>query len=191
MSAFDTARDIRLPGVVVESVYFDPKLLSTRMKNAVKKMLREGKAAASWSSKSKALALKLAEACDLRVVGVTHWGFHAPPRNTYGTDQVEEIMRLIDADEAMELMQDAQQYGTGDQRSAYVQKRTRERHDRNRDVIRNYTEYRWIAPSANREFMHQMIGIFASTRTAAELEKVEKVCDKIDNGERIAITISM
>lgn len=190
MSAFDTARDVRLPGIVIDRVYIDPKQLTTRMKNAVKKMLREGKAHGGWGSKSKALAMKLSKCHDLSLVHSTGWGFYAPQRQTYDDEQVKQILHLIDADEAIELMQDARDYGGNDQRTQYVQARTRERHARNRDIIQGNTSFRWMAPSGNKEFMYQIIDIFANGRSAALREKAEKMCGMIDNNEPIPITLS-
>lgn len=188
MSAFDTARDIRLPGVVIERVYVDPKLLTTRMKNAVKKMLREGHAHGGWSSTSKQLAQKIADSQGLRVVGSTGYGFTAPQRHTYGDNQIEELLRISEADEAIELMDDSQHY-VGPQLQN-VQRRTREKHERNREIIRDATPYRWIAPGANKDFMAQMIDVFTKTRSQHLIERAEKVCDMLDNNEPIDIFIS-
>jgi hypothetical protein len=188
MSAFDTARDIRLPGVVIERVYIDPKLLTTRMKNAVKKMLREGRAHGSWSSKSKALAMKLAECNDVMVVGSTGWGFSAPPRHTYGDDTIAEVLALIDADEALELIDDAQHYPAPHLHN--VQKRTRDKHERNREIIRIATPHRWMGRGHSKEIMFQMIDVFTKTRSQHLIERAEKVCAMLDNNEPIEISIS-
>lgn len=190
MSAFDTARDLRMPGVVIEQVYFDPNRLTTRMKNAVKQMLREGKAHGSWGSKSKQVAVKLAETCKLSLVSSTQWGWGVPDRNTYGTEQIERVLEIMDAAEALDLMHEGQHY-SGDSLKRF-QDRVRERYARDRGIVRGYgTRYRWVSRGTNIELMHQMIDVFANNRSAQQREDAEKVCDMIDRGERIAITISM
>ncbi len=188
MSAFDTARDIRLPGVVIERVYVDPKLLTTRMKSAVKKMLREGHAHGGWNSKSKALALKLAECNHVMVVGSVGWGFTAPPRHTYGDDTVAEVLALIDADEALELIHDGEVYNS--QYVENVRAKTRASHERRRNIVRSSADFRWLGSSHNKEIMFQMIDAFVKTRSAAQIEAAEKLCDRIDAGDPIEISIS-
>lgn len=188
MSAFDTARDIRLPGVVIERVYVDPKLLTTRMKNAVKKMLREGHAHGSWGSKSKALTVKLAECNDLMVVGSVGWGFNVPPRHTYGDDTVAEVLALIDADEALELIDDGNSYSP--EHVATAKDRTRKRHARHREIIQTGTPYRWMGRGHSKEIMFQMIDVFTKARSAAQIEAAEKLCDRIDAGDPIEVSIS-
>jgi hypothetical protein len=188
MSAFDTARDLRLPGVVIENVYLDTKLLTTRTKNAVKKMLRSGHAHGSWSSNSKALAMKLAEGNDVMVVGSTNWGFLIPNRPTYGDKQVKEMIELIDAAEALELLSDAQNYA--DSYLDRVQARTRQRHEHHREMVRHQTRHRFFGYSANKILMDQMVEVFTSNRSSQQIEAAEKLCDRIDAGERITIRIS-
>lgn len=189
MSSFDTARDIRLPGVVIERVYIDPKQLTTRMKNTVKKSLREGHASGGWQSKSKQLVQKIADATGVRLVTSTGYGFIAPPRHTYGDKEIEELLRISEADEAVELMDDAQTHIS--RHLEHVQKHTRTKHERNREIIRGHTMHRWIAPGSNKDFMKQMIEVFVNSRTPQLVERAEQVCAMLDNNEPIPITLSM
>ena len=68
MSSFDTARDIRLPGLVIERVYIDPSKLTTRMKNSIKAMIRVGVLKGGWNSKAKQGAQKLPDGSDVLVL---------------------------------------------------------------------------------------------------------------------------
>lgn len=191
MSAFDTARDMRMPGVVLGKVYIDPKLLTTRMKNAVKKMLREGMTHGGWGSKSKQIAKKLSECYDLRIISSSEWGFTVPPRHTYDETHIAKVIELIDADEALEVMDDAQ----ANRDARYVEQiiaRTRERHEDNRNIVRGVGGgSRWMRPGFSKEIKQQIVGVFTSTRTPELIAKAQRVIDMIDNNEPIEITIDM
>jgi hypothetical protein len=189
MSAFETARDIRMPGVVLDRVYIDPSLLTPRMKNAVKKMLREGYAKGGWSSKARQLAVKIAAARDLHVVDSNLWGFCVPPFNTYGPKQVKEALELIDAAQLIELMEDASRFTE----PSYVttqQNRTRSRYDNYKFIVTHNCDRRWIGRCSNKELTQQIADVFISCRTPALIERAEKVCDMLDNNEHIQIRIS-
>jgi hypothetical protein len=188
MSAFDTARDVRLPGVVIENVRIDPKLLTPRMKNSVKKMLREGWAHGSWGSQSKQLALKLSETHAVQLIDSNKWGFKVPPRDTYGLEQLEELLRLVAADEALDLMDDVQRHG-GTSHLRAAQDGTRNKHTRNRQTFTGENTYRWVR-TFNRELAGQMLAVLTSSRPPHLRESAEKLCAMLDNNEPIPINIS-
>lgn len=189
MSAFETARDLRMPGVVLDRVYIDPSMITPRMKNAVKKMLREGYAKGGWSSKARQLAIKIAEARHLHVVEASLYGVRVPPFSTYGPAQVKEALELLDAAQVVELLDDASRF-TQPEYVAHAQSRTRVRYDNYRFIITHDYSNRWVGRCANDEVMRQLAAVFINCRTPALIERAEKVCDMLDNNEHIQIHIS-
>ena len=190
MSAFDTARDLRMPGVVIDRVYIDPKLLSTRMRTAIKTMLRAGHAPGSWSSKSKSLAVKLAERFDLLLIrSHSHGGWCVPGRHRYSDSTAKRVEQVIDASETVGLIAARQQH-SGDYLELYL-KRIRELHAEARRLVHSgHPTYRW-ATMTSVGFVEQAAQIFAEGRSAAEREAVEKVCDMLDNGTHIEIKVAI
>lgn len=185
MSSFDTARDVRLPGVVIESAYIDTSRLSTRMKNMVKHTLRIGYTEGGWNSKSRQLAKKIADARGLSMVDRSPYGFLPPPRKLYSDDVAAQVRELLDADKALYLVEMA------DYSESY--KHTiRDRYALADAELRIHTglEPRWISVR-NPDLCAQMCSVFAAQRTPYLIEQAEKTCDMIDRGEPIAITISM
>ena len=190
MSSFTTARDIRLPGVVIGEVYIDPKQLSSRMKNMIKTMLRSGILKGGWFSQSKQLAKKIAEGTDVLLVSVNSRGLHIPALGTYGNAAADEVCALLDADEALELMNDSQTYSADTLER--VSERTREQHNMARALVRGAHTYphAW-ASMFSPELTQQVAEVFVSARTPAQIEAAEKLCDMIDDGTPIPITLSM
>lgn len=189
MSAFDTARDVRLPGIVIRDVFIDPKQLSPRMKNMVKTMLRSGALKGGWNSKSKQLATKIVERTNVMTVDVGLRGLHAPARHTYSDAIVKEVCALIDVDEALELMDDNQLYGHAINIET-MNKRTRDRHARIRETVRTNHPHRWCW-MFSQELTQQVADLFLSARTREQIEAAEKLCDMLDNNTPIPITLSM
>lgn len=187
MSSFDTARDFRLPGVVVERVYIDPEQLSTRMRNMVKKMLRQGYTEGGWTSKSKQLARKIAEAQDLMLVSRSLHGFVAPNRNLYSDEVATKVVELLDADRALFFMEMGAAGGNDNYRRSIEARYEGSRHK----VLNDTPLYsRWVNVS-NTDLCDQCCEAFASMRTPQLVEAAEKACGMIDRGEPIPITISM
>ena len=191
MSAFDTARDLRLPGLVIGQAHIDPSHLGVRMKKMVMTMIRKGVYEGGWSSKSRQLAHKLVEGTDIRMVAAHSRGFYAPKRHTYSDEVAEQVCKLIDADEAIELMSDAQgRAPKGYQES--IMERAREKHREARDVIWGnvsgvHSRWCWVYSS---EISKQITEIFASTRQPAEMEAAERLCDKLNNNELIPVQLT-
>lgn len=188
MSSFDTARDLRLPGIKIERVYIDPSKLTTRMKNSVKAMIRSGVLKGGWNSKAKQLAQKLAEGSDVLVLSTSGRGFYAPDRHTYSDAVAEEICGLVDADEALELMEDTRAHQGSPYMDA-VTRRTRERHEETRRVVRLRTYGRWCWMYSD-ELTAQVAQVFATTRSPKQIKAAEKLCDTLDRNEPIPITLS-
>ena len=192
MSSFDTARDVRIPGLVLGEVFIDPKLLSVRMKNMVKEMLRSGRLKGGWSSKSKQLAKKLVEGTDIMVVDASSRGVRIPDRHTYSDAIAEEVCALIDADEALELMDDNHRHRNQTHLEG-ITARTREQHNTSRYVVHNKASnhgHRWCY-MFSAELAQQICTLFAATRSPAQIEAAEKLCDMLDNNTPIPVTLSM
>lgn len=185
MTILDTAREISLPGIVIGQVHIDPSKLSTRMKSMVKKMLRQGYTEGGWASKSKQLAEKVAQGSGIRLVGRSTRGFTAPHRGTYSPEIAEKVVALLDADEALCLMDNPD----GTERYRDYSKRGYE--GSRLRIRKDVTPFgRWVSMH-NPELAAQCCELFASTRTPAMLEAVEKMCDRIDNNELIETTINV
>lgn len=183
MSAFDTARELRMPGIVIERAYLDPRQLSTRMKNAIKKMLRRGYTEGGWGSKSKQVAQKLAESHGLMLVGRNGRGFSVPNRSTYTDEAAAKVLALIDADEALYYMTT----DSNENHRNYM----KARYNGAREIVRaNHAGYgRWVSMDSA-ELSAQCCEIFASMRTPQMIEKIEAMCDRIDAGEPIDIVVT-
>jgi len=185
MSAFDTARELRMPGVVIERVVIDFGIVGTRMKNMVKKMLRQGYTEGGWSSQSKQLAQKLAEQYELMLVERSSRGFTVPLRSTYSAEVAEKVIELIDADEALILM-DSPDHNNNYR--AYIKGRYNGARARIRGDVTPYG--RWV-PMHNPELSAQCCALFELSRTPAIREAAEKVCDMLDRSERVEVTINV
>lgn len=189
MSSFDTARDLRIPGIVIGAVFIDPKQLSTRMKNLTKAMLRSGVLEGGWSSKSKQLAKKIAEGTNVMLVDVNSRGLRIPERHTYDDATADEVCALFDADEALELMDDNNVHRNQSHLKS-ITDRTRERHDGARAVVRGPHVNRWRYVFSA-ELAQQIGAVFTSARSPAQIEAAEKLCDMLDDNTPIPITLSM
>jgi len=187
MSAFDTARDLRIPGVIVERVYIDPTAIGTRMKNMVKKMLRQGYTEGGWNSKSKRLALKLSECYHLQTISRSSYGLLIPERRSYSADVEKTILHFIDAAEAVELMNIKPNSHNPSREVEYIKQRM----DYARDVIagKGGFRHRWVT-IYNDALVDQICAEFARTRSPGALEAVEDICSKLDDGKPIDITIA-
>lgn len=188
MSSFDTARDIRLPGLVIERVYIDPSKLTTRMKNSIKAMIRGGVLKGGWNSKAKQLAQKLTDGSDVMVLSTNGRGFYAPSRRSYNAAVAEEVCTLIDADEALELMADSQTYGNH-HHIEVIMERTRNRHKDAKIVVNTTAPHRWCYMHST-ELVEEIAKLFATTRSAKQIEAAEKLCDMLDNNTPMPITLS-
>lgn len=184
MSAFDTARDLRLPGVMLERAWLDTHQLSSRMKNMVKKALRDGYTEGGWNSKARQLAKKIAEAQNLMLVDRSPHGFYCPLRNMYSDEALQQVIELLEADRAIYLT-NAAHYSAGYKDSIIV------RYNTAIDSIRDGRHFsgRWISVYST-ELCAQICAVFASQRSKDMMEAVETTCDMIDNGEAITITLS-
>ena len=192
MSAFDTARDLRIPGVVISQVHIDTGQLSVRMKNMVKDMLRKGIVSGGWSSKARQVAEKLAEGRGIRLVVAREHGFFAPHRALYDPDVAERVCELISADEMLELANDQNLAHTRDYTNK-IMHRTRERHDASRATVRNHTpatHSRWCHMYSS-ELSQEVAKVFAENRSDQELAAAEELCGCIDRSELIAVPITL
>lgn len=186
MSSFDTARDLRLPGVRLERAYIDPTAIGTRMRNMPKKMLRQGYTEGGWSSKSKQLAAKISDCYDLRVIDRNSYGFRVPERASYSDADAKVMLELIDAAEAIELM-NVKPHSMSEREKEYI----KDRMDTARTVIagRGYVRHRWVT-IYNGSLVDQICATLAKTRSHTVLEATEDICKKLDDGLAIDITLS-
>lgn len=184
MSAFDTARDLRLPGVVLTRAFVDPARMSTRMKNLVKKMIRQGHTEGGWNSKAKQLAQKLAECYGLVVVSRNLHGFSVPDRRLYSDEIATRVVELIDADRALYLMDmgDCNPVYRASVEDRYTGARAK--------VLEQTPEYygRWVSIQSA-QLCAQCCDLFATSRSPEVIEAAEKMCERIDNGDHIDISI--
>ena len=157
--------------------------LSTRMKNMIKKMLRQGYTDGNWGSKSKQVAQKLAESHGLMLVERATRGFSVPDRKTYTDEAAAKVLALIDADEALYYMATS----SNEHHRNYM----KARYNGAREIVRaNHAGYgRWVSMDSA-ELSAQCCEVFASMRTPQMIEKAEAMCDRIDAGEPIDIVVT-
>lgn len=188
MSAFDTARDLRLPGIVLESVYIDPTQLTTRMKNAVKGYLKAGYAEGGWSSKSKQLAQKLASTAGVTLISANGNGLYIPRHLKLTNEVTAEVMELVDAHETLSLISIRRDYDDNPKYIERAEEYCRNRHKEMRDSVKGKNPSRWLTVD-NEDIRAQMGMAFMKCRNAEELEMVETICSMINNGVRIPIDL--
>lgn len=100
MSIYDTARQLKIAGVVVQA-HIDPTQITPRIKNMTQAMLRKGKLKGGWSSKSMQLARQLMR--DSQVPILNGWDslFRCQPLSPSDLAQFDE---WFEADAALEKM---------------------------------------------------------------------------------------
>jgi hypothetical protein len=100
MSIYDTARQLKISGVVIQA-HIDPTQISPRIKKMTQAMFRKGKLKGGWSSKSMQLARQLMRDKHLPVLNGWDSMFrcqHLSPANLAQFDE------WFDADAALEKM---------------------------------------------------------------------------------------
>ena len=189
MSVFETARALHLPGVCVEKVYIDPTQLTPRMKNMVQRMLRNGYTVGGRSSQSKRLAVKLAETFKIPLLELYRTsGITLPEKRAYAEHDVDRLVELIDTSEMLGLLDAQERWGGG----AYVNERkemVRQDHDEMRARVRGDDNKRWLQ-LANEDIATQAMAVLVRARGPKALDEVERVCDMLDRGEAIPITLT-
>lgn len=100
MSVYDTARQLKIPGVVVQA-HIDPTLVSPRIKKMAQTMLRKGMLKGGWNSKSALLARHLLEDTGLPVLARWNSFYRAPKFNAETLAYFDE---LFEADIALQKM---------------------------------------------------------------------------------------
>lgn len=185
MSAFDMARDLRLPGVVVTGVHIDPTQISARLKNSVIRMLTTGETVGGWSSKARQLAMKLAETYGIVLT------------SSYGHQLVCTQMRSIDDDVQKQLLEvNEASLGlrmmelSGDPHSSYARTHAVNYHDENRATICGLRDRHWLV-FANEGFVQQAAQIILYARTEEQRNKARDVCSKLMGNEPIPIPLSV
>ncbi|MGI9141596.1 MAG: hypothetical protein ACR2IJ_00245 [Fluviibacter sp.] len=100
MSIYDTARQLKIPGVVVQA-HIDTTQISPRIKKMTQDMLRKGKLKGGWSSKSLQLARQLMRGHHLPVLNGWDTMFRCQQLSPNDLAQFDE---WFDADAALEKM---------------------------------------------------------------------------------------
>lgn len=100
MSIYDTARQLKIPGVVVQA-HIDPTQISPRIKKMVQDMLRKGQLKGGWSSKSLQLARQIMRDSNLPVLNGWDTMFRCQQLSPADLAEFDE---LIEADAALEKM---------------------------------------------------------------------------------------
>lgn len=89
MTIYETARQLKLPGVVAQA-HIDPTQVSPRVKKMVQTMIRNGKLKGGWSSKSMQLANVLLEGKNLPMLHPWNSMFRCRKLTTEDLAQMDE-----------------------------------------------------------------------------------------------------
>lgn len=100
MSIYDTARQLKISGVVVQA-HIDPTQITPRIKKMTQAMLRKGKLKGGWNSKSMQLARQLMRDTNLPVLNGWDTMFRCQPLTDADLAQFDE---WFEADVALEKM---------------------------------------------------------------------------------------
>ena len=100
MSIYDTARQLKIPGVVVQA-HIDPTQITPRIKKMTQTMLRNGRLKGGWSSRSVQLARQLMRGHHLPVL----YGWDSIFRcQELSQDDLAQFDEWFEADIALEKM---------------------------------------------------------------------------------------
>lgn len=127
MSVFDTARQLKIPGVVVQA-HIDPTQITPRIKKMTQAMFRTGKLKGGWSSKSMQLARQLMRDKNLPVLNGWDSMFRCQPLTAEDLAKFDE---WFEADVALEKMK-----LSGKEHSHYYLKRLDENVAQNKRAVR-------------------------------------------------------
>lgn len=100
MSIYDTARQLKISGVVVQA-HIDPTQITPRIKKMTQEMFRKGKLKGGWASKSMQLARQLMRDQNLPVLNGWDSMFRCQALTSEDLAQLDE---LFEADAALEKM---------------------------------------------------------------------------------------
>lgn len=171
---YDVARLANTMGMKT-TIVLDPKQITTRVKNSVKKQLRQGRITGGWRSNAAKIAEHITEKFDLNVVRDTWRGVQI---NNATREQRERLTGLVNADWAATLL-DEPQY----QHIPYYR-------DRNKAMLIDLrsSNKKFHLTFHDSTFTEQARAIMAEGMTAKDKELIEKAIEALDDNHEIHIT---
>ena len=171
---YDVARLANTMGMKC-TIVLDPTQITTRVKNSVKKQLRQGRITGGWRSNAAKIADQIVEKFQLNVTRDTWRGVQIsnPTR-----EQRERLTELVNADWAATLL-DEPQY----QHIPYYR-------DRNKTMLRELqsNNKKFHLTFHDSTFTERARTIMAEGMTAKDRELIEKAIDLLDGNHEIHIT---
>ena len=185
MTIYDTARQLKIPGVVVQA-HIDPTQVSPRIKKLVQTMIRKGAFKGGWNSKSLMLARHLLDGKNLPMLCGWNTMFRC---QTLTKADIEFFDELLEADCALEKMK-----MTDSQReSVWYVKRMDENVRENKVAVRRLgsdmmTFYARIDNAPIREQVHERL---LALRMPEDVAALDAVAARLDDPTPIPVVLNI
>lgn len=185
MSIYDTARQLKVPGVVVQA-HIDPTHITPRIKKMSQDMLRKGKFKGSWGSKSLQLAMQLMQDKNLPVLNGWNSMFRCQQLSQEDLEQFDE---WFEADVMLEKMKIA-----NPTENHWAIKRL------DANVVENKRTIRKLNPTQMMQFYvrvdtdairEQVIGKLLSLRLPEDVAKLCALADRLDDPTPIPMKLEV
>jgi hypothetical protein len=186
MSIYDTARQLKISGVVVQA-HIDPTQITPRIKKMTQEMFRKGKLKGGWASKSMQLARQLMRDKNLPVLNGWDSMFRCQPLSPSDLAQLDEF---FEADAALEKMKIA---GKEDTNQWYLR-----RIDTN--VVENKRAVRLLQPDRmtqfylrfdNQELREQAHEKLLAMRLPEDVAELNALADRLDDPTPIPMKLEI
>lgn len=185
MSIYDTARQLKIPGVVVQA-HIDPTKVSPRIKKMVQTMIRKGELKGGWGSKSLLLAKHLLDGKNLPMLAVWNGRYRA---KRFNAEQIARLDELFEADIALEKMK-----MTDSQReSEWYGRRIDEALRDNKLMVRRVdtTMMAFYARVDTPEIREQVHALLLEWRLPEDVAALNAVADRLDDPTPIPVVLNI
>jgi hypothetical protein len=186
MSIYDTARQLKIPGVVVHA-HIDTTQITPRIKKMTQAMFRKGKLKGGWASKSMQLARQMMRDKNLPVLGGWDTMFRCQQLSPSDLEQFDE---LFEADSALEKMKLA---GKEDSNVWYL-KRLDVNVIENKRAIRKLTDKhltQFYLRFDNQELREQLHEKLLAMRLPEDIAALNALADRLDDPTPIPMQLSI